>query len=191
MPSSRWPRDHGLYLFSDEMYRLLEHDPADRLPPICDLYERGISLAGLSKAFGLPGLRIGWLATPERGVLARCGGLKDYTTICSSAPSEILGIIALRAAEMIIGRNLAIVRANLAHADRFFAERPARFQWLRPRAGSVAFPRLTASMPIAQLCRDLLDQRSAMLVPGEMFDVPGTISGWGWVGSAFPRRLRK
>ncbi len=55
-------RRHGLHVFSDEMYRLLEYDAATRLPPVADLYERGISLSGLSKSFALPGLRIGWLA---------------------------------------------------------------------------------------------------------------------------------
>lgn len=180
---------HGLYLFSDEMYRLLEYDPADRLPAICDLYERGISLAGLSKAFGLPGLRIGWLATRERDVLARCIGLKDYTTICASAPSEILGIVALRATEAITGRNLAIVRANLAHADRFFAERPERFQWLRPQAGSVAFPRLLDERPVIQMCRELLEQHHAMLVPGEMFDMPGNHFRLGLGRASFPEAL--
>ncbi len=180
---------HGLYLFSDEMYRLLEHDPADRLPAACDLYERAFSLAGLSKAFGLPGLRIGWLATSDRAMLARCISLKDYTTICSSAPSETLGIIALRATEAITGRNLAIVRANLIHADRFFAERPERFQWLRPRAGSVAFPRLLGEMPVTDLCRGLLEQREAMLVPGEMFDMPGNHFRLGLGRASFPEAL--
>lgn len=180
---------HGLYIFSDEMYRLLELDLADRLPAICDLYKRGISLAGLSKSFGLPGLRIGWLATQERDALAHCRGLKDYTTICSSAPSEILGIMALRAAETITGRNLAIVRANLAHADRLFADWPERFQWLRPLAGSVAFPRLLGETPVTDLCQDLLDQCNAMLVPGEMFEYPGNHFRLGLGRANFPEAL--
>lgn len=180
---------HSLYLFSDEMYRLLEHDPAGRLPAACDLYEHGITLSGLSKAFGLPGLRIGWLATRDRDVLARCIGLKDYTTICSSAPSEILGIVALRAAETITGRNLALVRANLAHANRFCADRPDCFQWLRPQAGSVAFPRLLAKTPVVKLCRDLLGRHSAMLVPGEMFDYPGNHFRLGLGRASFSEAL--
>jgi len=183
-------RRHNLYLFSDEMYRLLELDPAERLPAACDLYERGITLAGLSKAFGLPGLRIGWLGTRDRDVLARCTGLKDYTTICSSAPGEILGIIALRAAEAIVGRNLALVRANLAHADRFFAEQAGRFQWLRPRAGTVAFPRLLAPLPVTEFCRKLLEERSAMLVPGELFHYPGNHFRLGLGRANFSQALK-
>ena len=84
-------RNHNLYVFSDEMYRLLEYDPDIRLPSVCDIYERGISLSGLSKSMALPGLRIGWLATQETHLLDKWMAFKDYTTICNSAPSEILG----------------------------------------------------------------------------------------------------
>ena len=90
-------RKRGLYVFCDEMYRWMEYDPARRLPAMCDLYEKGISLSGLSKTFGLPGLRIGWLVTRERALVEQFLAFKDYTTICSSAPSEVLSIMALRA----------------------------------------------------------------------------------------------
>jgi len=163
----------GAWLFSDEMYRLLEHDPADRLPAVADLYERGISLSGLSKAFGLPGLRIGWLATRAREVPARLLAVKDYTTICSSAPSEVLAIVALEARERILARNLEIVRENAAAAARFFGDHADRFDWLAPRAGSVAFPRWTGEGAAERLCRGLRERQGVMLVPGSMFDAAG------------------
>ena len=127
-------RRHNLHIFSDEMYRLLEYDPAERLPSVADLYERGIALSGLSKSFALPGLRIGWLATHDRDFLARAAAFKDYTTICNSAPSEVLGIMALRSRERIVARNLAIIRANLALAEQFFAAHSSAFRWLPPHA---------------------------------------------------------
>ncbi len=161
---------HGAWLFSDEMYRLLEHDPADRLPAGADLYERGISLSGMSKAYGLPGLRIGWLAARDPGVPGRFLALKDYTTICSGAPSEILALAALEARSRILARNLAIVRRNVAEAARFFAEHGGSFEWLPPRAGSVAFPRWIGGGPADRLCRGLLERTGAMLVPGSLFD---------------------
>ncbi len=180
---------HKLHLFSDEMYRLLEYDPAARLPSVCDLYEHGVTLSGLSKAFGLPGLRIGWLATHDRVLLARCSGLKDYTTICNSAPSEILGIVALRATETIVARNLGIVRDNLSLADSFFAAHAGRFTWLRPHAGSVAFPRLNPPMQAVQLAQELLDRHNTMLVPGEMFDYEDSHFRLGLGRRSFPAAL--
>ena len=109
------------------MYRLLEYDSARQLPPICDLYEKGISLSGLSKSFALPGLRLGWLAMQGRALVSQWLTYKDYTTICNSAPSEVLGIMALRAKEAIIARNLNIIRQNLIIAEQFFAEQQNRF----------------------------------------------------------------
>ena len=116
--------ERGAWLFCDEVYRELEHDPADRLPAACDLYERALSLGSMSKTYGLPGLRLGWLASRDRGALARIVDLKHYTTICSSAPSELLSALALRHRDALADRNRAIVLANLPLARR--VPRPAR-----------------------------------------------------------------
>jgi aspartate/methionine/tyrosine aminotransferase len=166
-------RRRGLYLFSDEMYRLLEYDPASRLPPVCDLYEKGISLSGLSKAFALPGLRLGWLATQEIDLLQRWLAFKDYTTICNSAPGEVLGMIALQNREQILRRNLEIVGSNLACAEKFFARYADWFSWYRPMAGSVAFPEWRGEKPVEQFCQDVLEQQGVMIVPGSIFDFSG------------------
>ena len=165
-------RDHDLVLFSDEMYRLLEYEPVTLLPAVCDRYEKGISLSGLSKTFALPGLRIGWLATADSDMLTKMQVYKDYTTICSSAPSEILAIIALRAKQQIRDRSLAIIRSNLELAEAFFAEYPDRLRWLRPRAGSVAFPHLRG-VGVDAFCDDALREQGMMIVPGTLFDYPG------------------
>ena len=107
------PRRHCLHVFSDEMYRLLEYDAATRLAPVADLYERGISLSGLSKSFALPGLRIGWLAMQDAGSarpLHHVPRLHDHQ--CNGAQAEILGIMAFAAQEQIVARNLAIIGRN-------------------------------------------------------------------------------
>lgn len=166
-------RERGLFLFSDEMYRFLEGDGGLRLPPVCDLYEKGISFSGLSKSLALPGLRIGWLATRDRDAIERCLVLKDYTTICNSAPGEILAVIALQNRERILERNLGIIRGNISLAEKFFAERPALFAWIGPQAGSVAFPKWLGPGTAEEFCRCALEGAGIMIVPGSMFDHPG------------------
>ena len=106
----------GVYLFSDEMYRGLEQDPATRLPSAVERYEKAVTLSGMSKTYSLPGLRVGWLATHDRELYARLAAYKDYTTICAGAPSEILALIGLRERERIIARNLRIISGNLDRA---------------------------------------------------------------------------
>jgi aspartate/methionine/tyrosine aminotransferase len=166
-------RQHDLYVFSDEMYRGLELDPARRLPAVCDLYEKGISLSGLSKTLSAPGLRLGWLATRAPGLIARWLAYKDYTTICNSGPSEALGLIAVRAADALFERNREIVRGNLAAADAFFGRHAARFAWLPPQAGSIAFPAWRGPGSVDEFCQVVLDEQGVMIVPGSLFDEPG------------------
>ena len=155
----------GAWLFSDEMYRGLEYDPAARLPSGCDVYERAVTLAGLSKTYGLPGLRVGWLALQDAALRERILGWKDYTSICASAPSEALAQVALQAGDRLIERSQRIVQANLALAEPFFARWRAAFRWNRPQAGSVAFAGLRLHS-----ARDLVDRlvaaQGVLLLPG-------------------------
>ncbi len=167
-------RECGAYIFSDEMYRMLELEPARRLPSICDLYERGVTLSGMSKAYGLPGLRIGWLATHDKALMAQFAGWHDYTTICNSAPSEVLAIIALRARATIIQQSMELVRDNLRVATAYFAQRRTFFEWLPPLAGSVAFPKwVYPEMDVEEFCRGALRDASLMIVPAQAFAYPG------------------
>jgi len=163
----------GIRLLSDEVYRFLELDPADALVPGADAYPLGISVGVMSKSFALAGLRIGWLAAQDSELLARCAAFKDYTTICSAAPSEILALIALRAREQVLARSCGIVTRNLALLDALFARRSDRFSWVRPRAGSVGFPRLVADIPIDDFAADLVQAEGVLLLPGSQFGHPG------------------
>ncbi|MEW5317529.1 MAG: hypothetical protein WDW38_008817 [Sanguina aurantia] len=165
----------GAYLFSDEMYRLMEYDPADRLPAAVDVYRKSISLAGVSKAFGLPGLRIGWVATHDSDLLKRILELKDYTSICPPAPSEILALIALRAQSTLLQRNLSIIRSNLqvsVSSSRWdFGQ---LFEWQEPKAGSIAFPRITFEEPIGVFTDLLVQTTGVLLLPATIYDHPPT-----------------
>jgi aspartate/methionine/tyrosine aminotransferase len=166
-------RQHGVYVFSDEMYRLLEHDPARRLPSVCDLYAKGITLSGLSKSFALPGLRMGWLATRAPDLMERWLAFKDYTTICHSAPSEVLALVALRAKDILLERNLRLIQTNLALVGSFFAQYPTLFKWLKPDGGSIAFPAWTGPGSVEAFCQAILEEQGVMIVPGSIFDFPG------------------
>lgn len=162
-------QQRGIKLLSDEMYRYLEVGPETTLPAACDLYSGAISLSGLSKSYGLPGLRIGWLATRYLGLLERVSVLKDYTTICNSAPSEILGIIALRNRLKIVADQLVRVRRNLALLDDFFDHYAAIFEWKRPGGGSICFPRMLSVEDTEQFCERLVQDTGIMLLPSSMF----------------------
>jgi aspartate/methionine/tyrosine aminotransferase len=163
----------GIYLFSDEMYRGLEYDTSRQLPAACDLYEQAVTLSGLSKSYALPGLRIGWLATRDREVLASCARWKDYTTICAGAPSEVLAIVALRARERILARNLDLIRGNLAHVAAFMGRHMDVFTWLPPAAGSVAFPAFDPRWPVSPFCDGIRARAGVLLAPAGVFDYPG------------------
>ena len=148
----RAPAERSIVLFSDEVYSGLEHDPADRLPAACDVYERAISLNTVSKAYGLPGLRIGWLACRDAALLERIRELKLYTTICSSAPSELLVALAVRHGEELMQRSRQLVLANLPLIDDLLARRGELFEWVRPTAGPIGFPRVAGVPDVQAWC---------------------------------------
>ena len=120
----------GIYVFCDEVYRELEHDSATRLPAACDLYDRALSLGSMSKTYGLPGLRLGWLASRDREILKKCTDLKYYTTICSSAPSEFLTDLALRHREKCLSEIANSLLRNLGLLGGFIDDRPESFSWV-------------------------------------------------------------
>lgn len=164
---------HHVYVFSDEMYRLLENDPAVRLPSVSDVYEMGIALSGLSKSYALPGLRIGWLTTQQDSLIQDWLCYKDYTTICNSAPSEILAIIALQNTELIVTRNMEIIRGNISLAEQFFQKHKNLADWKNPMAGSIAFPKWLGTGSVEEFCQAVLAKQGIMIVPGSIFDYPG------------------
>jgi aspartate/methionine/tyrosine aminotransferase len=165
--------DAGAVLFSDEVYRFLERDPAARLTAGADLGPHGVSLGVMSKSFSMAGLRIGWLASRDRAFLDACARFKDYLTICSSAPSEILALIALRARDTVLDRSRAIVDGNLALVDGLFERQAAHLRWVRPAGGPIGFPELTADLPIETFAQNLVEAEGVLLAPGPLFGHPG------------------
>jgi aspartate/methionine/tyrosine aminotransferase len=164
----------GAWIFSDEMYRLLEPSEEVRLPTAVDKYERAVSLSGMSKAFGLAGLRIGWVAARDGPLLERMSTLKDYTTICSSAPSELLALMGLRSRDTILAENRERVRRNVELATRFFERYRSLLSWVPPQGGTVCFPRLTDAFArtaggAEAFCRRVLEDTGVLLLPSTAY----------------------
>ncbi len=182
-------KEVGAYVFSDEMYRLLEYEEGYRLPAIADLYVKGISLSGMSKTFALPGLRVGWLATRDREVMKKFQVYKDYTTICGSGPSEILAIIALRAKDLIIKRNLGIIENNLRTIEGFLEKHKKLFSWQPPIAGPIGFGKYLGDEGVDSLCQQLIDEKGIMLLGAHHFDYQGNYFRLGFARKNLPEIL--
>lgn len=166
-------RQRQSYIFCDEIYRFLELDEEQRPPSIADHYELGIALSGMAKPFGMSGLRIGWLATQDKSLLEKIAAYKVYTSICNSAPSEVLAFIALRAKEFILQRNMQIIQHNLRLLDAFFTRQKAKLRWIRPQSGTVAFVELLLPIDVDAFADRLLKETGILIMPGTIFDYPG------------------
>lgn len=162
-------REHGCWLFSDEVYRGLERNPQHTLAPAADLYGRALSLNVLSKAYGLPGLRVGWIACQDRDMLRQMAGVKHYLSICNSAPSEVLATMALQAGPQLLQRNRQRTQENLRLWGDFFARHPHLFQWWEPEGGCVAFPRYLGPEGVEAWCQRLVQEAGVLLLPASIY----------------------
>ena len=120
-------RQHGIWLLNDEVYRLTDSSPTAP-PRVSDLYERGISIDAVSKGFGLPGLRVGWIVCQDGRLLALAARAKAMLSTCASAPSEVLAHIALRAQDRIISRNRAVGLSRLKQLWQILGDYPDLFE---------------------------------------------------------------
>jgi aspartate/methionine/tyrosine aminotransferase len=170
----------GIYVLCDEVYRELEHNPATRLPAGCDFHERVLSLGSVSKTYGLPGLRLGWLACRDTALLQKIISLKHYTTICASAPSEFLTALAFRHRQKFVERNLQIVLRNLRLLCAFFSRHAAIFEWTTPNASTIGFARFKPKQDVQVFCEELVQRAGVLLLPGTVYDEPRHIRfGYG------------
>ena len=164
--------ERGVTLLSDEVYRGLEAPGVDPLPQAAELPGEALSLNVMSKSYGLPGLRIGWLATRRRELLERLERRKHYTSICSATPSEALAVVALRHGAAIQARNRGIIAANLPVFEEFFARRPDLFEWEGPQGGAVCFPRYLGGDGVEDFCQALVEGAGVVLLPASVYRSP-------------------
>jgi len=162
-------REKGIYIYSDEMYRFLNLVDKYKLPSISDIYENGLSLWGMSKTFGLAGLRIGWLSSQNKDILSKVERFKDYLSICSSSTSEILSTIAINNMDKFLIPNLKKIKRNIELFSKFQKHNEDLFDFIIPRSGSTAFVRLKLKESAFEFADKLVKSTGIMLLPSETF----------------------
>ena len=161
--------ERGIVLVCDEVYRGIEQDPGATLPHAADLSPSAVSVNVLSKSYGLPGLRVGWVATRDRSLLQRLERRKHYTSICNSGLTEYLASIALRVGERIHARNRAIVAENIVLVRDFFAEFPELFAFEAPQGGCVSFPRYLGPGNVEQFAQRAVADGGVLTLPASIY----------------------
>jgi aspartate/methionine/tyrosine aminotransferase len=159
----------GAMVLSDEAYRWLTIPGGEPLAsPMYNLGVRGISVGTLSKPFGLPGLRLGWLAAPAE-IAAQCWGMRDYVSLSPGKLNDSLAILAIRHRDRVWQRNQAIITANLSQAEAWVAQHTDLISWNPPRAGLLALLHYDLDIPSLELSNRLAEEYSVMLAPGSAF----------------------
>lgn len=145
----------NIFILSDEVYRLLEHNEKDRLPAMADAYDRGMSVVTLSKPWGACGVTIGWIATQDMKLKQRLVDAQYFGTACPSRASEIQAIMVLRGSDAILAKNMEIIRRNKSLLDKFLDKHKEFFEWVNPIAGAIGFVKFKGPWSSSELGEQL------------------------------------
>jgi aspartate/methionine/tyrosine aminotransferase len=166
-------RRAGAYILCDDVYRGTAQDDPGLTPSLADIYERGISTAGMSKAFSLAGLRLGWIAGPD-DVIEQVMHHRDYDTISVGMIDDHFATLALDNADRLLARSQAITRQNLATLSDWIDTEP-RLSFVRPRAGTTALVRVETTLPSKEFCIRLLSRTGVLFTPGSALGIEGHV----------------
>lgn len=180
---------HDIYIISDEVYKGLEMDGIKR-PWFADLYDKAVSVGVMSKAYGLAGLRLGWIATRNQDLLDKLIKFKHYTTICTSSTSEFLSTVALKHSDRILEKNMKLIKHNLSIAEAFFKRFPDLFEYNKPLAGPVAFHKMNIDMPINDFVEKLVEEAGVLLLSADIYDYKGQYFRMGYGRADFEKNLK-
>ncbi len=164
-------RECGAYLLCDEVYRGSDQTGDGMTVSVADIYEKGISTAGMSKVFSLAGLRLGWIAGPVQ-VIEQVNIHRDYNTISVGMIDDYFAALALENKDLILARSRQITRDNLAILSEWVDQEPL-ISWIKPQSATVALLKYDIDMPSRDFCIDLLAQTGVMLTPGSAMDMEG------------------
>jgi len=157
----------GAYVLCDESYRGLYLKPSDFVPSAVDLSKRAIVTGSFSKPFSLTGLRLGWIAA-DTEIIDQCQAHRDYTTISNGMIDDALAVLAIENIDLILNRNLKIIRTNHAVLSHWIENEPLT-DWVPPKAGSIGFLKYHRKIPSRDFCLQLLKEKGTLLVPGSCF----------------------
>ena len=166
-------RDAGAWVLCDEVYRGTDQEGSGMTASMADLYEKGISTGGMSKAFSLAGLRLGWVAAP-REVIEAVMIHRDYNTISVGMLDDHFAALALENAEKILARSRAITRGNLAVLADWVESEPL-ISWVRPRSGTTALLHYDLPITSRKFCMELLNETGVMFTPGSALGLEGCV----------------
>ncbi|SDZ12339.1 aminotransferase class I/II-fold pyridoxal phosphate-dependent enzyme [Tindallia californiensis] len=183
-------KKHDLYLFSDEVYKGLELE-GEKRDWMADHYDKCASLGVMSKAYGLAGLRVGWLVSKDHETLEKVVKFKHYMSICNSAPSEFLAKVALKHGEKLLERNRQIIRENIKQVDKFFDRYPQIFEKKAITCGPVAYHKLLLDMPVKDFCQMAVEKKGVLLLPSEIYDMEDQYFRMGYGRKNVPESLAK
>ncbi len=166
-------RNVGAYVLCDEVYRGTDQEGLGMTASIADVYEKGISTAGMSKAFSLAGLRLGWILGP-RDVIDAVMIHRDYNTISVGMIDDHFATLALENRSAILARSQRITRGNLAVLSEWVESEPL-ISWVRPRSGTTALLKYDLPIPSRDFCIDLLNETGVMFTPGSAIEMEGHV----------------
>jgi aspartate/methionine/tyrosine aminotransferase len=160
----------GAWVLSDEIYRGAEVDAAET-PTMWGRYERLIITSGLSKAYGLPGLRVGWAASPDEAEIHELWTYHDYSTICASAVTEQLALHALEPERRsrILERTRSIINRNLPLLMGWVDDQDGLFSYTPCEAGAILWVRYDLEVASSELAERARAEESTLIVPGDQF----------------------
>ncbi|GAW11741.1 hypothetical protein ANO14919_010910 [Xylariales sp. No.14919] len=185
-------RKHDIIVFSDEVYRPLFHGLAGpEIPPsaLSLGYEKVLATSSMSKAWALAGIRVGWVASRDKGIIEQLAVARDYTTISVSQLDDQVARFALSAAvrPALLKRNIALASTNLALLEKFVQKHADICSWVKPTAGTTALVRFSRKdgQPVDDeaFCRDVLDKTKVFFLPaGRCFGHGNAFQGYVRIG---------
>ncbi len=187
---ARIAEDNKIKLFCDEMYFGLVHSGTEAIQSAVDVSDNAIVLSGLSKTYGLPGLRTGWLVVKDEELRKNLINWKFYTSICPPAPSEFLAIAALQVRNELIYRSVRQIEHNLPLADEFFKRWPNLFTWRKPMAGSVALVEMKVES-VSQFAAEMAEKAGVLIQPAITLGASDKYLRMGFGRAAFGQALEK